>query len=499
MGGLAAASILAQEKKYKVLVLEQHYRIGGFTHTFSRPGGYIWDVGLHYVGEMKKGSQIRSIFDKLTGNKVQWTQMKDPFEVFSYPDLKFEVNSDSKVYEKDLINLFPSENKAIKLYFKDIRSLSASSILFFAPKTLRKILSIFFFRSVRLAKASLKQELDRRFKDERLKALLSSQWGDYGLSPSQASFYIHATIVNHYLNGGFYPVGGAGSIAQSIQQIVEAKSGKILENHEVTEILLDGNKAIGVKVKLKNGATESYFSSEIYSDAGAKTTFLKLLPSSTRLPFRTELENENSGISCVTLYLGLKENPSFLGIHGQNFWIYKEWNHDEMFRRNSELLDGNPLSCYLSFPSMKDPETKSHTAEVIAFVDYDMFKKWAQMPWKKRGHEYDELKRKIADGLIQLIETRIPGFKLNIAYQELSTPITVEHFTHHPSGQIYGLPHNTKRFNKEYHSAKTPVQNLFLVGADVTGCGIVGAMMGGVLGVVAKHGFSIFGKVTKKS
>jgi all-trans-retinol 13,14-reductase len=50
MGGLAFASIMAKLRKWRVLVLERHFKIGGFTHTFSRPGGWSWDVGLHYVG-----------------------------------------------------------------------------------------------------------------------------------------------------------------------------------------------------------------------------------------------------------------------------------------------------------------------------------------------------------------------------------------------------------------------------------------------------------------
>src|SRR5579859_3131325 len=55
MGGLAFASILAKLRNWRVVVLESHFKIGGFTHTFTRPGGWSWDVGLHYVGEMGKG------------------------------------------------------------------------------------------------------------------------------------------------------------------------------------------------------------------------------------------------------------------------------------------------------------------------------------------------------------------------------------------------------------------------------------------------------------
>jgi choline dehydrogenase-like flavoprotein len=55
MGALTFASIMAGLRKWRVLVLERHFKIGGFTHTFSRPGGWTWDVGLHYVGEMGHG------------------------------------------------------------------------------------------------------------------------------------------------------------------------------------------------------------------------------------------------------------------------------------------------------------------------------------------------------------------------------------------------------------------------------------------------------------
>ena len=50
IGGLAAAALLSKHGGKKVLVLERHYAVGGYTHSFHRPG-YEWDVGLHYIGQ----------------------------------------------------------------------------------------------------------------------------------------------------------------------------------------------------------------------------------------------------------------------------------------------------------------------------------------------------------------------------------------------------------------------------------------------------------------
>ena len=71
--------------------------------------------------------------------------------------------------------------------------------------------------------------------DEKLRTLLTSQWGDYGSPAAQSAFAVHALIVSHYLNGGYYPHGGAVHIARVVEEIVERHGGGFLINNEVTE------------------------------------------------------------------------------------------------------------------------------------------------------------------------------------------------------------------------------------------------------------------------
>lgn len=55
----------------------------------------------------------------------------------------------------------------------------------------------------------------KRFTDnEDLQAFLCGQFGDYGRVPSEESFFLHASVVNHYMNGAWFPHGGSSVIAK---------------------------------------------------------------------------------------------------------------------------------------------------------------------------------------------------------------------------------------------------------------------------------------------
>lgn len=95
VGGMTASGLLAGVAGKKVLVLEKHSEPGGLTHVFRRDGA-SWDVGLHYLGELEPGSQVRAFFDCLSGGELRWNRMTDEFERFVYPGLDFRVPSDPR-------------------------------------------------------------------------------------------------------------------------------------------------------------------------------------------------------------------------------------------------------------------------------------------------------------------------------------------------------------------------------------------------------------------
>src|SRR5688572_14091162 len=46
LAGMTAANILGRAS-HRVLLVEQHYKLGGMATWFKRPGGHIFDISLH--------------------------------------------------------------------------------------------------------------------------------------------------------------------------------------------------------------------------------------------------------------------------------------------------------------------------------------------------------------------------------------------------------------------------------------------------------------------
>jgi phytoene dehydrogenase-like protein len=512
LGALSTASIMAQLYDKRVLVLERHYVIGGFTHAFKRPdksrgagnkAKYEWDVGVHYIGVMGSGDRERGLFDFITNSKLKWNRIPDPFEKFHYPDFDFDLYGDPKCFRDDLVGRFPDEAANIDGLFADVRKargwmntrMGASNM----PGPVRWLVELWNQRLDGFALQTTEDYLNQRFRDPKLRALIASQWGTYGLPPSRSPFQMHALIIDHYLKGGYYPEGGATEISGTVVPIVEAKGGAFLINHQVKEIIIEGGRAVGVEAVTRRGGSpvsERFYAPAIVSNVGAYNTYAKLLPSELGAAKAKQLEKFLAPSSGATVYLGLKENPRTLGFEGENHWIFKSFDH-EFNADGADVLTGNPRFCYLSFPSLKNNRASTHTAEILAFVDYKDFEGWSGTGWKKRGEDYDALKDTIANGLIDLVDGKYPGFADLIEYVEVSTPLTVEHFTGHPKGAIYGLEATPQRFRELPFGARTKIKGLYLTGADAFTIGIVPALVSGLMTAGALVGPFGFFRVLK--
>jgi all-trans-retinol 13,14-reductase len=505
IGGLTVAVLLAVHGGKRVLVLERHYEVGGFTHTFRRPG-YEWDVGLHYIGEMQdERSNIRRAFDHITAGNVKWNAMPEIYDRLIIAGQTFDLVAGLERFRADMKQSFPRESAAIDNYIAAVQACNRASRLYYAEKAIPASAAALAGRLMRAsymgwASRTTREVLESLTSNRELIGVLTAQWGDYGLPPAQSSFAIHATIAEHYFAGGSYPAGGSGSIAAAIIPQIEQNGGCVVTSADVAGILLDGTKAVGVR--MSDG--REFRSALVVSDAGAANTFERLLP--PNLPpldsLRAQLRNLQPSTAHISLYLGLSQTDAALGLKGTNLWVYPSFDHDANVDRFAQDIDAPFPGVYLSFPSAKDPgfqhRNPGHsTVEVITMIPYSAFACWHETRWKRRGDDYDALKQRLSDRLLAELDRQVPSVAGNIAYAELSTPVTTQHFMNYSQGEIYGIAATPQRYAVRELGARTPIRGLYLTGQDVASLGVVGALFGGVISASVALGKNLMSAVSK--
>lgn len=488
LGGMTTAALLAEAGK-RVLVLERHYVPGGFTQTFTR-NGFVWDVGVHYVGEVQRDESMgRKLFDHITGGRLKWASMGDVYDVALIGRDRYEFVSGRELLIERLIGHFPQERDAILGYFELIRSFRAATHMYFGERSMPPRLSRYVGFMLRrgfnkISDMTTYEALSKLTDNPKLLAVLCAQCGDYGLPPRRSSFAVHAMVASHYLEGGNYPSGGAKSVYEGILATLEENGGRIALAAEVERILLDRGKAIGVR--LANG--DELRAGIVVSATGARTTFQRLLPAD--LPWRAkidaDLERVRPSSAHVCLYIGLDRSDVDLGLPKYNYWIYDDYDFDGLMDRYITDPEADVPFAYISFPSAKDPEWPAahpdkSTVQVLGMAPYEWFSTWETSAWRRRDTDYEAFKQRLHDRLAHKFLDCVPQAAGHIQTTEMSTPLSTKHFTNHSRGEIYGLEHTPERFRLPWLRPHTPVKNLYLTGQDIVMVGVTGAAASGVL------------------
>jgi phytoene dehydrogenase-like protein len=487
-GGLAAAVCLSR-MGWKVAVLEQHYTAGGFTHAYGRHG-YEWDVGVHYIGDMGKTTSMgRQLFDFLTGNQLKWADMGSPYDTVFLGEETFEFNKGYKQLSTDLKNKFPDEHSAIDKYFDLIRSISKAMPVFTLDKILPNALSGFaqWWQRKKLPKEmhqTTGEVLSSITQNKKLQAILTTQWGDCGLTPNDSSFIIHSLIARHYLNGGYYPVGGASRIAETMLPAIQENGGDVFTYARVKEIQISNDTATGVVMEDGHVIKANH----IISAAGVDLTLNQLLPKETALQIATPTQQANvkPSMGHFSIYIGLNQSAKELELPKTNFWIYLDENHDANVASFLKDESNDIPLIYVSFPSAKDPSWDERypnkaTIEIVAAAKHEWFENWENEKWGQRGDDYDAIKAEWQNKLLAELYKKLPNIEQHVDYTEIATPLSTQFFCEYRKGEIYGLDHSPLRFKQRWLKPRTPIKGLYLTGQDVLTCGVVGAAMSGFL------------------
>ncbi len=504
MGGMTCGALLTKLGK-KVLILEQHYVPGGFTHTFRRTKWH-WDVGVHAVGEVTSHSMVGRLLGKLTNENLRWASLGEVYDEFHFPgNFRIDFPNHPDKFRANLEAAFPDEKEAIGKYLRYVKQVAGTMKKYYLCRTLPYRMGVSAEKiwakdARRFLLNRTNDVLDQLTTNEKLKTVIASQWGYYGSPPADSSFAIQALVAKHFSHGGYYPEGGSKKIADELLSTIATGGGWTRIRASVDEVLFVGKKAVGVR--LEKG--EKIFAKNVISAIGAIETIDHLLPEpEKKKTWAREIKKLKPSPCHVCLYLGFKGDIRKAGASAANKWFWETW--DSNFQSWDIKDPGAPAPVlYTSFPSLKDPlhqpgEEQLHTGEAVTFVPYEDFQKWQGSKVMKRGEEYSDLKEQLTQRLLSQLLKYMPGLEPMIAHVELSTPLSCETYTKAAAGAIYGITPTPKRFQNPWLRPRTPLKNFYLSGSDVATVGVVGAMVGGVLTAVAAEPWKAIGYIKKSA
>lgn len=482
IGGLTAAAALAKRGR-RVLVLEQHFLLGGLTQTFTRRE-YTFATGVHYIGGVGDAPGTENQFGRLlrwlTDGRLRFASLGSPYDIVRLPGLEFPIEAPLAAYITRLKASFPNEVAAIDNYFAACDEANKANMALFTARALPAPLAAFVrwfnARRVRRALGTTTAEAVRDIADTRLAALLTARWGDYGMIPEQSPFAIHALVTGSYFAGAYYPLGGPAAFAETLGATITAAGGVLRTRAAVAEIRMASGRVAGVRL----AGGEVIDAPVVVSAMGAHNT-AAALPKDVVPEWHEAIASLKSGVSYVTLYLGFRGDIRQHGATPANIWVYESNDIGRVWERPTEE---EAPGMFVSFPSLKDTahqDHEHHTAEVVVICRWEPFSAWAQSAPGDRPEEYEATKAWIAENLLAQFKRHFPQLAPMIDFHELSTPLSQSSFVAADQGAMYGLEMSAERMSDRALKVRTPLPGLLLAGQDAASPGVQGAFMGGFM------------------
>jgi len=482
-GGLATALCLSRAGQ-KVLVLEQHSVPGGWCHSFTL-NGQRFSPGVHYIGLLDEGQSTNDLYKGLgVANDIIFFRMNTKaYDHCIINGKKFDFPAGIENLEKNLIQHFPKEEKNIKEYLSLVKKVSDELQLIPKLKGFWQNITV-PFRTKHFGKFalfSLKRVVNWHVKDPVLKAVLNAQCGDHGLPPNRASFPVHCSVMNHYFEGGFYPMGGGGGIVKAMTNKIKSYGGVVRTQQSVAKILIENKKAFGVE--LTSG--EKIFAKNIISNADPSTTYLKLIgKENISKKLAQKLEKTKYSVTSLILFLTLDMDVTQYGIDSGNIWNFKDENVDDHFETlmSGDVTQGEEFPAFfMSCTTIKDPVSfngRYHNFEVVTYVDYESFNEFDGEDY--HCPKYEAFKNKIIEKFLNSVEKIIPNARKYIVQAELGTPKTNQFYINSTRGNVYGTEKTLRQVGPFSYKNKTEFENLFLCGASTLSHGVTGATYSGL-------------------
>ncbi|KAJ6847930.1 prolycopene isomerase, chloroplastic [Iris pallida] len=476
IGGLVAGTQLAA-KGARVLVLEKYLIPGGSSGYYERDG-FTFDVGSSVMFGFSDKGNLNLITQALEAVGRRMEVVPDPTTVhFHLPDdLSVLVHREYSEFIAELISKFPHEKEGInKFYgecwkiFNALNSLELKSLeepIYLFGQFLKKPLECLTLAYYLPQNAG---NIARKFiKDPKLLNFIDAECFIVSTVNALQTPMINASMVlcDRHFGGINYPVGGVGGIAKALANGLVDKGSLILYKANVTNVILEQGKAVGVR--LADG--REFFSKTVISNATRWDTFGKLV----KVDDLPEDEKNFQRIyvkapSFLSIHMGVKASVLPPDTDCHHFILEDDW-------AKLEVPYG---SIFLSIPTVLDSSLAPEGHHILHIFTTSCIEDWKGLSVK----DYEAKKEIVADKIIKRLESKLfPGLKSSIVFKEVGTPKTHRRFLARNNGTYGPMPRNIPKGLLGMPFNTTAIDGLYCVGDSCfPGQGVIAVAFSGVM------------------
>lgn len=504
LGGLSTGCY-AQMNGYRTRIFEMHEIPGGCCTAWER-GDFTFDCCVSWLLGNGPGNEMHQIWLELGALQGKEMRHFDVFNIVRGRDGRaVYFYSDPDRLEAHLLSLSPADAGPIRDFCRGLRRFRAclSVYPFLKPVGLMgrferwRMLASFlpYANVIRKSMAVLMTDYSARFKDPLLREAFNFIL--YEKHPAFPVLPFYFQLASHANLSAGVPEGGSLGLSESIERRYRRLGGEITCNAKVEEVLVDNDRAVGVR--LSDG--REFRSDIVVSACDGHTTTMKLLKGRyldetyRKLYTRTIEEPGMVFPGYVMLFLGL-DRPFPQGDPCTTHLL------DESVA--AKLTGLRHPSVNVQFRSRHFPEL-SPEATTVVYATY--FSDTA--PWRalneghqeqhtrryrgqtvhtrplRHGRAYYAAKQQVRETLVAFLDERFPGLREAITVRDLSTPLTQVRYTGNHDGTVLGWQpfvdsgETMERQIKKYGPGLPGLENFYLSGVWATTGGLIRAAAAG--------------------
>ncbi len=434
LGGLTVANVLGRAG-YSVLLLEQHYKLGGMATWFKRPGGHIFDISLHGFPYGMVKSCRRYWTQEIADSIVQIRNIRFDNPMFS---LTTSYN------REDFTNLLTSEFgiglEAVNGFFDTARGMN-------------------FYDD----QAMTTRDLFEKFfpgREDVIRLLMEPITYANGSTLEDPAMTYGIVFSNFMSKGVFTFQGGTDRLIHLMESELVKNGVDIRIRSDVDKIHVERGRVKSIEVNGRTIKTRA-----VVSNANLRATILRLVGEEhLDKQFVEDAKAVRLNNSSTQVYMAMKPDERIDESTGDLLFS----STAPLFRTHLLLSRDITSRTYSFYYPHTRPEGRQRCLVVSSTnANYEDWKNLSK-------EEYEESKRDLIESTLDDADRYIPNIRERIAHVEAATPVTFQHYTKHVEGASFGT-----KFEGLAVSRGLPEQVKGLYHA-----GSVGIIMSGWLGAI---------------